>query len=313
MLSRCHQEVQVFGCLHWSWDKHRESFGLDVWSLFPCFPSCHIHNICSHDIVSTKLSKKWPVFCRLLQSQIIEDQTEFGLYFSRENKLSELDSLVSAHSIEWLSAGSLKKSEDENNCRLFCRAQDLSDAEPTFTHMALSKLFQEKKVGVKTSSPRFVLPHKYHTKTAIRGELRNLVGKCQRQNAVLRKWVWCDKCVSASTCGLSKLWWFAHQKWSSLLCSVRSSRQYVPWGIVSFISKALKRHPREKKNLFVVLYKTGVTFSKSQKNKNKNKTINAVGFQICTECSPQREYMRLFDVTERTAVRRHKTGRTCHR
>ncbi len=36
-------------------------------------------------------------------------------------------------------------------------------------------------------------------------------------------------------------------------------------------------------------------------------------FQICTECVPQREYMRLFDVTEKTGVRRHKTGRDCKR
>ena len=27
-----------------------------------------------------------------------------------------------------------------------CRAQDLSDAEPTFTHMAIAQLFHEKKV-----------------------------------------------------------------------------------------------------------------------------------------------------------------------
>lgn len=33
--------------------------------------------------------------------------------------------------------------------------------------------------------------------------------------------------------------------------------------------------------------------------------------QICKSCRPQKEYIRLFDVTERTAKGRHKTGRTC--
>ena len=33
--------------------------------------------------------------------------------------------------------------------------------------------------------------------------------------------------------------------------------------------------------------------------------------QLCTKCRPVSEYVRLFDVTERTALRRHKTGRTC--
>ena len=35
--------------------------------------------------------------------------------------------------------------------------------------------------------------------------------------------------------------------------------------------------------------------------------------QLCTTCQPVAEYVRLFDVTERTALRRHKTGRTCHK
>ena len=34
--------------------------------------------------------------------------------------------------------------------------------------------------------------------------------------------------------------------------------------------------------------------------------------KVCTNCSPQREYVRLFDVTEKTGVRRHKTERHCH-
>ncbi|XP_064604941.1 NAD-dependent protein deacetylase sirtuin-7-like [Liolophura sinensis] len=34
--------------------------------------------------------------------------------------------------------------------------------------------------------------------------------------------------------------------------------------------------------------------------------------ELCKECKPLREYIRLFDVTERTGVRRHSTGRSCH-
>ncbi|KAL1005502.1 hypothetical protein UPYG_G00059940 [Umbra pygmaea] len=33
--------------------------------------------------------------------------------------------------------------------------------------------------------------------------------------------------------------------------------------------------------------------------------------EVCTSCSPVREYVRLFDVTERTAKHRHGTGRRC--
>ncbi|XP_029108317.1 NAD-dependent protein deacetylase sirtuin-7 [Scleropages formosus] len=33
--------------------------------------------------------------------------------------------------------------------------------------------------------------------------------------------------------------------------------------------------------------------------------------EVCTSCSPAREYVRLFDVTERTALRRHGTSRRC--
>ncbi|XP_071495710.1 NAD-dependent protein deacetylase sirtuin-7-like [Diadema antillarum] len=33
--------------------------------------------------------------------------------------------------------------------------------------------------------------------------------------------------------------------------------------------------------------------------------------EACTECDPEREYVRLFDVTEQTSLRRHKTGRSC--
>ena len=35
--------------------------------------------------------------------------------------------------------------------------------------------------------------------------------------------------------------------------------------------------------------------------------------QVCIECSPRREYIRLFDVTENTGVRKHRTGRNCHK
>ncbi|XP_073900961.1 NAD-dependent protein deacetylase sirtuin-7 isoform X2 [Castor canadensis] len=35
--------------------------------------------------------------------------------------------------------------------------------------------------------------------------------------------------------------------------------------------------------------------------------------EVCTSCIPNREYVRMFDVTERTALHRHQTGRTCHK
>ncbi|XP_053309933.1 NAD-dependent protein deacetylase sirtuin-7 [Spea bombifrons] len=35
--------------------------------------------------------------------------------------------------------------------------------------------------------------------------------------------------------------------------------------------------------------------------------------EVCTSCSPDREYVRLFDVTERTALHKHGTGRFCHK
>ncbi|XP_020921688.1 NAD-dependent protein deacetylase sirtuin-7 isoform X1 [Sus scrofa] len=34
--------------------------------------------------------------------------------------------------------------------------------------------------------------------------------------------------------------------------------------------------------------------------------------EVCTACVPNREYVRVFDVTERTALHRHQTGRACH-
>ncbi|XP_071796860.1 NAD-dependent protein deacetylase sirtuin-7-like [Asterias amurensis] len=34
--------------------------------------------------------------------------------------------------------------------------------------------------------------------------------------------------------------------------------------------------------------------------------------EVCTECDPEIQYIRLFDVTERTSLRRHWTGRSCH-
>ncbi|XP_033956403.1 NAD-dependent protein deacetylase sirtuin-7 [Pseudochaenichthys georgianus] len=33
--------------------------------------------------------------------------------------------------------------------------------------------------------------------------------------------------------------------------------------------------------------------------------------EVCTSCSPVKEYVRLFDVTERTSLHRHMTGRRC--
>jgi len=33
--------------------------------------------------------------------------------------------------------------------------------------------------------------------------------------------------------------------------------------------------------------------------------------QVCTSCTPAREYVRAFDVTERTSLRHHGTGRRC--
>uniref|UniRef100_A0A8D0EDD7 NAD-dependent protein deacetylase sirtuin-7 n=1 Tax=Salvator merianae TaxID=96440 RepID=A0A8D0EDD7_SALMN len=35
--------------------------------------------------------------------------------------------------------------------------------------------------------------------------------------------------------------------------------------------------------------------------------------EVCTSCTPNREYVRVFDVTERTALHRHHTGRACHK
>jgi len=35
--------------------------------------------------------------------------------------------------------------------------------------------------------------------------------------------------------------------------------------------------------------------------------------QVCKQCRPQRQYIRLCDLTERTALRRHRTGRRCRR
>ncbi|KAG7281939.1 hypothetical protein CRUP_002997 [Coryphaenoides rupestris] len=35
--------------------------------------------------------------------------------------------------------------------------------------------------------------------------------------------------------------------------------------------------------------------------------------EVCTSCTPAREYVRVFDVTERTSLRRHGTGRRCAR
>ncbi|ELK38328.1 NAD-dependent deacetylase sirtuin-7 [Myotis davidii] len=34
---------------------------------------------------------------------------------------------------------------------------------------------------------------------------------------------------------------------------------------------------------------------------------------VCTACTPNKEYVRVFDVTERTALHRHQTGRACHK
>ncbi|XP_061175293.1 uncharacterized protein LOC133184300 [Saccostrea echinata] len=34
--------------------------------------------------------------------------------------------------------------------------------------------------------------------------------------------------------------------------------------------------------------------------------------EVCTHCKPQVEHIRLFDVTEKTGVRRHSTDRSCH-
>jgi len=41
-------------------------------------------------------------------------------------------------------------------------------------------------------------------------------------------------------------------------------------------------------------------------------SVATVG-QVCKQCRPQRQYVRLCDVTERTALRRHRTGRRCRR
>lgn len=33
---------------------------------------------------------------------------------------------------------------------------------------------------------------------------------------------------------------------------------------------------------------------------------------MCFKCKPHKEYLRLFDVTEKTSFRRHHTARNCH-
>lgn len=45
--------------------------------------------------------------------------------------------------------------------------------------------------------------------------------------------------------------------------------------------------------------------------RNNKKMVDALLRQVCTSCSPVREYVRLFDVTERTSLHRHGTGRRC--
>lgn len=40
-------------------------------------------------------------------------------------------------------------------------------------------------------------------------------------------------------------------------------------------------------------------------------TVVSLLRQVCTSCAPIREYVRLFDVTERTSLHRHGTGRRC--
>ncbi|XP_064477827.1 NAD-dependent protein deacetylase sirtuin-7-like isoform X2 [Ornithodoros turicata] len=35
--------------------------------------------------------------------------------------------------------------------------------------------------------------------------------------------------------------------------------------------------------------------------------------EVCSKCKPLRQYFRLFDVTERTSLHKHRTGRKCHK
>lgn len=55
--------------------------------------------------------------------------------------------------------------------------------------------------------------------------------------------------------------------------------------------------------------------SKSKSNGKSRKVIFHCYFfsplQCCYSCNPHKEYIRLFDVTEKTGVRRHTTGRRC--
>lgn len=46
-------------------------------------------------------------------------------------------------------------------------------------------------------------------------------------------------------------------------------------------------------------------------SQSKQSCTNCLCFQVCTSCSPAREFVRLFDVTERTSLHRHGTGRLC--
>lgn len=46
--------------------------------------------------------------------------------------------------------------------------------------------------------------------------------------------------------------------------------------------------------------------------KTYSKMYFHISLQVCTECEEERLYYRLFDVTERTSLRRHQTGRNCY-
>lgn len=62
--------------------------------------------------------------------------------------------------------------------------------------------------------------------------------------------------------------------------------------------------------LFYFTHKWGHVCNKGDK-KGLIKGWSTLSRQVCTSCSPVREYVRLFDVTERTSLHRHGTGRRC--
>lgn len=55
----------------------------------------------------------------------------------------------------------------------------------------------------------------------------------------------------------------------------------------------------------------GLRTQQREQYRNNKTMVDSLLRQVCTSCSPVREYVRLFDVTEKTSLHRHGTGRRC--